>query len=73
MDIRQLRHVGQHQPLIRQQPRGHQRQRGVLRPTDGDFPGQRPAATNTNTIHLAYPILGRATPRWRMYFPALSA
>ncbi len=50
---------------------------GVLGAADDDFAGERPAAADANLVHVR-PIRGsaepgRATPRWRMYFPALSA
>ena len=59
--VRQQRHVAQHQPLIRQQPRGHQRQAGVFRPADHDFAVQRSPATDPNSVHvLLIPYFNRA-------------
>jgi hypothetical protein len=73
-DVGQLRHVGEHEPLVGQHAGRHERQRGVLGAADRDAAFERPAAADADPIHAesSY-IRGSATPRWRMYFPALSA
>ena len=53
-DIVQMRHVGQHQPVIGQQPGGHQRQGGIFGAADGDDAGKRPAAADTNFVHRRF-------------------
>ena len=83
LDVGKPRHVAEHQALVGQQGGGHQRQGGVLGAADDDLAGERPAAADADAVHqdevAKVPdvrqlyILGNATPRWRMYLPALSA
>ena len=60
VDVGELWHVGQDHPVLGQQTGGHQRQRRVLGPADLDFPRQRPAAADSNSVHSDY-ILGLIT------------
>ena len=72
-DVGKPRHVRQHQPLVGEQAGGHQRQGGVLGAADADLAGERPATADADAIRVRISSLGSATPRWRMYLPALSA
>jgi hypothetical protein len=71
-DVGEAGHVLQHEALVGEQARDHERQRRVLGAADGNGALERPAASDADAVHPAY-SLGSATPRWRMYFPALSA
>ena len=73
-DVGEQRHVGQHQALVGQHAGRHQRQGRVLGAADRDVAVQRLAAADADPVHARdLYIRGSATPRWRMYFPALSA
>ena len=52
VDIRQMRHVGQHQALFGEQAAGEQGQRGVFRAADGDGAVERAAAADANAVHV---------------------
>ncbi len=51
VNVGELRHVLQDQPLLGKQPGHHQRQRRVLRAADDDLALKRPAAANTDAVH----------------------
>jgi hypothetical protein len=51
-DIGKLWHIAQHQPLIGEQARRHQRQRRILGAPYGDFSGEWPPAADNDFVHL---------------------
>src|SRR5437763_1093776 len=57
--VRKSRHVVQYQRLLGEQARDHQRQRGVLRPRNGNYALKRPAPDDPDAIHVPPPALSK--------------
>ena len=62
-DVGETRHVFQHQRIVGEQARDHQRQRRVLRAGNRNRAVKRLAADDANTVHG----IPRLPGRWRVY------
>jgi hypothetical protein len=72
-DVGQPRHVLERQRLVGEHRCHHQRQAGVLGARDDDLTLESVSSFDPDAIHTGLrQILGKVTPRWPWYLPALS-